>query len=75
MREEIIYLDSSAMVKRYIKEPGSDIVKKLYLKTYSGESILSYSIWNIGEVLGAFDKAREIGRVDNETYDIIWKLC
>ena len=62
MRERIVYLDSSAIVKRYIREPGSDAVRKVYLKAYSGEVILSLSVWNIGEVLGAFDKARRIGR-------------
>ncbi|MCE4599243.1 MAG: type II toxin-antitoxin system VapC family toxin [Desulfurococcales archaeon] len=71
MREQIVYLDSSAIVKRYIREPGSDIVRELYLKAYSGEIKLSYSVWNIGEVLGALDRARGIGRIDNEVYSIV----
>ena len=71
MNEQIIYLDSSSIIKRYIKEPGSDIVRKLYLKAYSGEITLCYSIWNIGEVLGAFNKAKTIGRIDSETYNIV----
>ncbi len=71
MNEQIIYLDSSSIIKRYIKEPGSDIVRKLYLKAYSGEITLCYSIWNIGEVLGAFNKAKTIGRIDGETYNIV----
>lgn len=54
MKEQIVYLDSSVIVKRYVEEPGSNIVRELYLKAYSGEVILSYSMWNIGEVLGAF---------------------
>ena len=71
MRGEKIYLDSSAIVKRYVKEPGSDYIRDLYLKSYSKDVILSYSIWNIGEVLGTLDRARLIGRIDDETYMIL----
>jgi len=56
-RELAIYLDSSAIVvKRYIEELGSNVVRELYLKAYSGEVLLSSSIWNVGEVSGAFDR-------------------
>ncbi|RLF13964.1 MAG: PIN domain nuclease [Thermoprotei archaeon] len=71
MKEHIVYLDSSAIIKRYIKEPGSDYVRKTYLKCYSGDITLSCSIWNVGEVLGAFDRAKIIGRIDDETYTIV----
>jgi len=37
-RELAIYLDSSAIVKRYIEEPGSNVVRELYLKAYPGKS-------------------------------------
>jgi len=37
VREMMVYLDSSAIVKRYIKEVGSDVVGKVYLKAYAGE--------------------------------------
>jgi len=69
----VVYLDSSAILKRYIREPGSDQVKELYLKAYSGELTLSYSLWNIGEVLGALDKAVSVGRLDGEAYRIARK--
>jgi len=59
------------MVKRYIEEPGSSRVRDVYLRAYSGDVILSYSIWNIGEVLGAFDRARRTGRIDNQTYSTV----
>lgn len=68
--KELVYLDSTAIVKRYIKEPGSETVRMLFLKAYSGDLNLSFSIWNIGEVLGALDRARRIGRIDEETYII-----
>ncbi len=54
--KQIVYLDSSAMVKRYVEEPGSEEVRKTYLRVYSGEIIISCNVWNIGEVLGVFDK-------------------
>jgi predicted nucleic acid-binding protein len=68
MREQVVYLDTSAMIKRYIKEPGSDTVRELYLKAYSGELVLSFSLWNIGEVLGVLNRAVSIGRLSIEAY-------
>ena len=43
MREQIVYLDSSAIVKRYIKEPGSNEVRSAYLRAYSGDLIISFN--------------------------------
>jgi predicted nucleic acid-binding protein len=73
MRGEVFYLDSSAIVKRYIEEPGSPTIRKLYLKSYSGEAVLAQSIWNIGEVLGAFDRARNLGRISEDQYRVARK--
>lgn len=64
----LVYLDSSAIVKRYVKEPGSEYVRKLYLKAYAGDMVISYSLWNVGEVLGVLDRARRLGRLDGEAY-------
>ena len=63
MKERIVYLDSSAVVKRYISEPGSDYVKSLYLSSCTGNVI--------GEVLGVFDKARMRGLIMDDGYRII----
>ena len=71
MKERIVYLDSSAVVKRYISEPGSDYVKSLYLNSYTGNVKLAFNIWNIGEVLGVFDKARMRGLITDDEYRII----
>ena len=71
MKEQVAYLDSSAIVKRYIKEPGSDVVRGLYLKAYSGDLKISYSLWNIGEVLGAFDRARHTDRLDEDLFRVV----
>jgi|YelNatPaOPRAMG01_1025707.scaffolds.fasta_scaffold44067_6 predicted nucleic acid-binding protein len=68
MREQVAYLDSSSLVKRYVKEPGSNIVRDIYLKAYSGELIIAFSSWNIGEVLGAFDKAHSRGILDGKSF-------
>ncbi len=68
MKERITYLDSSAILKRYVKEAGSDIIRHLYRRAYAGEVKISFNIWNIGEVLGVLERARTIGRLDNESY-------
>jgi len=73
MKEQTAYLDSSAIVKRYVKEPGSTTVRKLYLKAYSGEAVISFNIWNIGEVLGVLDKAKTVGRLRSKEHSLARK--
>lgn len=62
--KEIVYLDTSAIVKRYVDEPGSEFVRSLYRKAYTGEIKLASSIWNVGEMLGVLDKAYAVGRIN-----------
>jgi predicted nucleic acid-binding protein len=64
----IVYLDSSAIVKRYILEPGSDVVSDIYSKALNGDLVLSFSVWNIGEVLGVSDKYYRRGWLSKEDY-------
>jgi len=64
-----VYLDTSAIVKRYIAEPGSDIIRDLYLRAYSGDVLISFSLWNIGEFLGAIDRAKRLNRL--KEYDLV----
>ena len=71
MKQRIVYLDSSAIVKRYIKEPGSDFVRNLYLETYSGDVKVSFSLWNIGEVLGAFKRAESLHRLHEDSFKLV----
>ncbi len=71
MNVEIVYLDSSAIIKRYINEPGTSIVRKIFMDAYTGETRIAFSIWNIGEVLGAFDKARRLGRINDREYSTV----
>jgi len=46
------YLDSSALLKRYILERGTERVEAVYLQALNGEASLHLSTWNIGEALG-----------------------
>jgi len=55
MGELKVYLDSSAIVKRYVKEVGSDSIKAVYKKADASGALLAFSLWNIGEVLGTLD--------------------
>jgi len=50
--EETCYLDTSALVKRYVEEPGSETVDTIYRDTYGGVKRLSFSYWNIAESCG-----------------------
>ena len=70
MSERVVYLDSSVIVKRYVEEPGSDRTREIFLGAYSGEHRLSYSIWNVGEVLGVLDRARSQNRIEPEDYTV-----
>ena len=56
-----LYLDTSAMLKRYINEPGTESIDLIYDKADSGELIITISLWNIGEALGVLDEKRRKG--------------
>jgi len=56
MREQPVYLDSSSISKRYVKEKGSPLIDGVYGKAEAGELRLTLSIWNIGEVIGVLDR-------------------
>ena len=62
------YLDSSALLKRYILERGTERVEELYLQALNGEASLHLSTWNIGEALGAFSKYRRRGWLGDEEH-------
>jgi len=53
-----VYLDSSAIVKRYVIEKDSPTVDYVFDKGWVGELSLATFIWNIGEVLGVLDERR-----------------
>ena len=64
----IVYLDTSAIVERYIVEEGSDKVGKFYEDALNGILILSFFLWNIGETIGIFDKYCRRGWITSEDY-------
>ena len=66
-----MYLDSSAIIKRCVKENGSPQIRSYYLKMYSGDISLCFSIWNFGEVLGVFDRLTRRKIIDAGTHKII----
>ena len=66
---EAIYLDSSAVVKRYVLEKGTDSINFLYNKCDTKEISISFSFWNIGEVLGALDQYRKRKWLTDRQYE------
>lgn len=61
MNVQSVYLDTNAIVKRYLVEEGSELVDELYDKAHSGEVLLGFSLWNIGEVAVVLDKYERRG--------------
>lgn len=61
MDDRTVYLDSSAIAKRYLAEEGSEALDALYARSEARETDLCFSLWNVGEVLGAIAKARRVG--------------
>ncbi len=61
-------MDSSATVKRYVQEAGSEEVSKVYEGALIGKLAVSFSSWNIGEVLGVLDRYNKRGWLDAQGY-------
>ena len=68
-----VYLDTSAVLKRYLNEEGSDVVKELFRDAYRGEVKLAFSFWNIGEVMGILDKKLRRGQLSKDEFDFLKK--
>ncbi len=68
MKELKVYLDSSAIVKRYVKELGSASVKAVYKKADVSEASLIFSLWNVGEVLGVLDSYMKKNLLDSGSF-------
>ncbi len=64
----IAYLDSSAIVKRYLLEDGTREVQEVYRRALDGEASLAFSAWNVGEVLGVMDRYRRRGWLEERDY-------
>lgn len=66
MNGKLVYLDSSAVVKRYVAEEGSDAVDALYHRAEARALSLAFSLWNLGEVVGAVARAGRRGWITQE---------
>ena len=68
-----VYLDSSALVKRYLAEEGSEAVDGLFRRAEGLDVRLAFSLWNIGEVLRALARARSAGALtQREVEESAW---
>jgi len=66
MSVKLVYLDSSSIVKRYVEERGSEVIDTVYARAETGELRFAFSIWNVGEVLGVFDRYVSRGLIAEE---------
>ena len=62
-----VVIDSSALVKRYIEEPGSKALEEIL----KDASELGLSIILTPEVISAFNRLMREGRISTEEYDLI----
>src|SRR5438309_10460704 len=56
-------LDANAVLKRYVSEPGSGIVTKVFGAADSGQASLVCSLWTLGECLGVLERLDRQGRL------------
>ncbi len=64
-----IYLDTSAIIKRYVEEEGTNEVDKYFEKSYKNDIVLVFSHFNIGECAVVFDKYERKGMINaKETF-------
>ena len=57
------FLDANAVLKRYVAEPGSDAMTQVFRAADGGRVSLQYSLWTLGECLGALDRLDRQGRL------------
>lgn len=60
-----VYLDTSALVKRYVWEEHSAHVDELYSEAHAGRIWIGFSVWNIGEVAVVLDEYEKRGIIEN----------
>jgi predicted nucleic acid-binding protein len=56
MSAKNVYLDTSTIIKRYVEERGSQLVDDVYGRVEVGALRISFSMWNVGELIGALDQ-------------------
>jgi uncharacterized protein len=60
MDGKMVYLDSRASAKRYLADDGVEAIDGLYHRAEARDVRLAFSLWNVGEVLGAVMKAERL---------------
>ena len=61
----MIYLDSSALVKRYIQEDGTDVVKSIL----AGDDLITTSKLSYPEILSALMRKVRAGEIERKTFN------
>ncbi len=62
MNASHVYLDTSILIKRYVKEENSSIADTYFRKAHRGETVICLSEINLGEAAVVFDKySRKMG--------------
>lgn len=61
-----IFLDANAVLKRYVAEPGSDVVVRIFQAADAGRTTICYSLWTVGECLGVLDRLDRQGRMPRD---------
>lgn len=63
-----IYIDSSAYVKEYHDETGSDQVHRIFENSNKGFDVILISLWTISETINAIDKHFMRHELNEEEY-------
>ena len=63
----MIYLDSSALVKRYLEEDGTDVIQSLLRET----EVFATSKLTYPEILSAFRKKHRVGEMKRKTLEAV----
>ena len=64
MQEKKSYLDTSGLVKRYVKEKGTEFIDAIFNSAEEGSDIICFSEWNLGESSVVFDKYQRMLGID-----------
>lgn len=70
MNAKLVYLESSSIMKRYIEETGSEVIDTVYQKAETGTLKFTFSLWNIGETLGALDRYVSRGLITEKMFKV-----
>jgi predicted nucleic acid-binding protein len=62
-----IYLDTSAFVKRYCDEEGSDVIEEVF----EGDNEIITSYWTLAEAIAAIDKKVAKRQISEEERDFV----